>query len=350
MRFRSVQWVCHAVVAAIAIPLLSPLLQADELPEGKPVRYSDPSDKEDTSEGSSARGQSELLEKLQSGNNNNNRQGSLDGLPAPSVIPSARQVVPDSKSQEALDRRKDWIFSTPEQLILGRDKNPGRDKNSNSGTETENPRGDEAKKQKLTPMEESYLNLFRPASKTGRNEPDRNQKDDARTPAGLRERESQLKQLILSEAPGNVSSLSGVRAGGYDLLGVQNAPITEQNLVQKARAEEYRQLYGLQSPQASMKELFFPSAKTPEAASLGSGLTQLGKGLPGSLKASEPSSIFTPQVQVGMIPSAPQLADVNARALNPAILGAGSMRLDTKPVQPNLAPPTPSFSAPRRTF
>jgi len=51
-----------------------------------------------------------------------------------------------------------------------------------------------------------------------------------------------------------------------------------------------------------------------------------------------------------MIPSAPQLADVNARVLNPAILSAGSMKLDTKPVQASSAPPTPSFSAPRRMF
>jgi len=344
MSFRSAQWVCHAVMAAIAIPLLSPLLRADELPEGKPVEYSNPADQEDPSAGSSTQSQNELLEKLKSGNNNNNRQGSLDGLPAPSVIPPARQFIPDSKTQEALDRQKNWIFSTPEQLILGRDKN------SNSARETDNSRADEAKKQKLTPVEESYFKLFQPASKASRNDADRDQKDDTRTPPGLREKENQLKQLILSEAPNNVSSLSGVRAGGYDLLGVRNAPITEQNLVQKARAEEYRQLYGLQSPQASMKELIFPSVKTPEAGLMGSSLSQSGSGLAGSLKASEPSTIFSPQVQVGMIPTAPQLADVNARALNPAILGAGNMRLDTKPVQPSLIPPTPSFSAPRRQF
>jgi len=336
MRFRFVQRVCQAVVAAIAVALPSPLLQADELPEGKPVKYSDPADKEESPGATQSQSQSELLEKLQTPSGN--RKTSLEGLPAPSVVPPPRPAVPDSKTQEMIDRRKDWIFSTPEQLILGMDKN--------ATSETESTRTDDGNKQKLTPMEEFYLTLVRPAAKP--TPTDRDAKDDSRTPAALRDKEDQLKQLILSETPGNVSSLSGVRADGFDFLGVRSAPNTEQSLAQKARAEEYRQLYGLQSPQASMKELFFPTVKTPEAASLSSDLSQSGINLPDSLKASEPSSIFAPQVQVGMIPSAPQLADVNARALNPDILSAGSMRVDTKPVQPNLTPPRPTFQAPRR--
>jgi hypothetical protein len=321
--------------------MASPLLRADELPEGKPVKYSDPADKEEAADASSARGQNELLEKqLQSAPVN--RKSSLDGLPAPSVVPPVRSVIPDSKTQDMMDRRKDWLFSTPEQLILGRDKN--------STSETENTRSDDGKKQKLTAMEESYLNLFRPAAKPSRADRDSKEKDDSRMPAGLRDREDQLKQLILSESQDKVSSLSGARSGGFDFMGVRNAPIPEQSVAQKGRAEEYRQLLGLQSPQASMKELFFPTAKTSEAAPLSAGLSHAGMNLPDTMKASEPSSIFAPQAQVGMIPSAPQLADVNARALNPAILGAGSMRVDTKPVQPNLAPPVPTFSAPRRVF
>lgn len=348
MSSRSVQRVCHAVMAAIAVTLLTPLLWADELPEGKPVKYSDPSDKEDSPGESATRSQNELLEKLQSAGNNN-RKSSLDGLPAPSVVPPIRSAVPDSKTQEMLDRQKNWIFSTPEQLILGRD-NLGRDKNSTSATETEEYGTDEGSKQRLSPMEEYYLNLVRPASKPNRTDRDSKDKDDSRTPAGLRDRENQLKQLILSEAPSTASSLSGVRAGGFDLLGVQRAPINEQNLAQKARTEEYRQLFGLPSPQASMRELLLPTTKPPEAAMLSSGLSQSGAGLPGSLKTSEPSSIFAPQAQVGMIPSAPQLADVNARALSPDILNSGRMRIDTKPVQPNLNAPAPTFSAPRRVF
>ena len=245
-----------------------------------------------------------------------------------------------------IDRRKDWIFSTPEQLILGRDRD------SAYTTETENSRTDESNQPKLTAMEEAYLKLVRPAANTSRNDrDDRDLQDDSRVPAGLRDRENQLK-LILSEVPGNGSSLSGVRAGGVDLLGVRNAPITEQNLVQKARAEEYRQLYGLQSPQASWKELIFPTPKTPETTPLSTGLSQSqsGNGILGSLNAAEPSNLFAPQTQVGMIPSAPQLADVNSRALNPAILSVGSMRIDTKPLQPKPSPPPPTFLAPRRTF
>ena len=329
-------------MAAIAIALLSHLVRADELPEGKPVKYSDPAEREGAPEDGATQGQKELLEKLQSANNNN-RKSSLDGLPAPSVIPPARTVLPDSKTQELLDRRNNWIFSTPEQLILGRDKS------SSNEMETEDSRTDPGNKQKLTAMEEFYLNLLRPPSKPNRAEGDA--KEDSRTPAGLRDRENQLKQLILSEAPGNVSSLSGARSGGFDLLRVQSAPIAEQNLMQKARTEEYRQLFGLQAPQASMRELFFPTPKTtPEPAMLSPGLSQSGMGLPGTLKTSEPSSIFAPQGQVGMIPSAPKLADVNARALNPDILRSGSMPVDTKPLQPNLNPPPPKFSAPRRVF
>jgi hypothetical protein len=339
MSFRFLQRVCLATVAATAMALLSPLLRADELPEGKPVKRSDPTDKEEATGARSTQGQNELLEKLQSATVN--RKTSLDGLPAPAVVPPPpMSVVPDSKTQEMMDRRKDWIFSTPEQLILGRDQN--------YTTESENTRADDGTKQKLTPMEEYYLNLVRPPSKAGR--ADRDSKDDSRTPAGLRDKEDQLKQLILSESPGSASSLSGVRADGFDYFGGRNAPVTEQNLAQKARTEEYRQLIGLPSPQASMKELLFPTPKTAEATQLSSGLGKSAIGLPGSLKATEPSDIFVPQDQVGMIPSAPQLADVNARVLNPAILGAGSMKVDTKPPQPNLTPPTPTFSAPRRMF
>lgn len=341
MSLRSAQRVCHAAMAAIAIVLLSPWVRADELPEGKPVKYSDPADREGAPEDGATQGQKELLEKLQSANHNN-RKSSLDGLPAPSVVPPARTVLPDSKTQELLDRRKDWIFSTPEQLILGRDND------SSTSSETENSGSDEGNKQRLTPMEEFYLNLVRPASKPNRANGD--PKEDSRMPAGLRDRENQLKQLILSEAPGNVSSLSGARSGGFDLLGGQNAPIAEQNLMQKARTEELRQLFGVPSPQASMRELIFPTPKPTEPAMLSPGLSQAGMDLPGSLKTPESASIFAPQVQVGMIPSAPQLRDLNARVLNPAILSSGSMRVDTKPVQPNPTPTPPKFSAPRRVF
>jgi hypothetical protein len=342
MSFRFLQRVCHATVAATAIALLSPLLRADELPAGKPVKYSDPADKTEASEASSGQSQNELLEKLRAANPS--RKSSLDGLPAPSVVPPVQSVVPDSKTQEMLDRRKDWIFSTPEQLILGRDRN--------SATEVESSRTDEGNKQKLTPMEEFYLNLVRPSSKPGRGDKDLKdkEKEDSRTPAGLRDREDQLKQLILSESPGNVSSLSGVRAGEFDYMGVRNAERTEENLLQKARTEERRQLFGLPSPQASWKELLSLTPKTSEATPLSSGLSQSDTGVPGSLKTTESSSMFTPQSQVGMIPSAPQLADVNARVLNPAILSAGSMKVDLKPVQASSTPPTPTFSAPRRTF
>jgi hypothetical protein len=336
-------------MAATAVALLSPMLRADELPEGKPVKYSDPTDKEESPGATTSQSQKELLERLQV--TTGNRKTSLDGLPAPSVIPPSRPAVQDSKTQEMIDRRKDWIFSTPEQLILGRDKNSTSETESTStsmGT-------DDGNKQKLTPMEEFYLNLLRPAAaaKPTRTDTDRDEKakDDSRAPAGLRDKEDQLKQLILSETPANTSpsSLSGVRADGFDFLGIRNTPDPEQTLAQKARAEEYRQLYGMQSPQASMKELLFPTVKAPESTSpLSSDLSQSGISLPDSLKASEPSSIFAPQVQVGMIPTAPQIADVNARALNPAILSAGSMRVDPKPVQPNLTPPRPTFQAPRR--
>ena len=343
MSFRSLQRVCHAAVAASAIALGSTLLRADELPEGKPVKYSDPAGKNEASDASSTQSQNELLEKLRAATPN--RKGSLDGLPAPSVVPPVQSVVPDSKTQEMMDRRKDWIFSPPEQLILGRDKS--------STTEVESSGTDDRNKQKLTPMEEFYLNLVSPASKPIRGDRDlkEKEKEDSRTPAGLRDREDQLKQLILSESPGNASSLSGVRASGFDLLGVQNSPLTEQSLTQKARAEEFRQLIGLPSPQTSMKELLFPTPKpASDSTQLSSTLDPSRIGLPGSLKTTEPSDNFSPQDQVGIIPSAPQLADMNARVLNPAILNGGSMKVDTKPVQLSPTPPRPTFTAPRRVF
>ena len=342
MSFRSLQRVCHAAVAASAIASGSTLLRADELPEGKPVKYSDPADKNEASDASSTQSQNELLEKLRAATPN--RKGSLDGLPAPSVVPPVQSVVPDSKTQEMMDRRKDWIFSPPEQLILGRDKS--------STTEVESSGTEDRNKQKLTPMEEFYLNLVSPASKSSRGDRDLKEKEDSRAPAGLRDREDQLKQLIMSESPGNASSLSGVRASGFDLLGSRNAPLTEQNLAQKARTEEFRQLIGLPSPQTSMKELLFPTPKPASDSTQPSFSPDPNRiGLPGSSKTTEPLGGFSPQDQVvGIIPSAPQLADMNAQVLNPAILSGGSMKVDTKPVQLSPTPPRPTFTAPRRVF
>jgi hypothetical protein len=355
MSIRSPQWICLLAVVAAAIAWGTLTLRADEIPDGKPVKYSDPAEKGDVPNALPSKTDNDLLNRLQPAQKNNNNKGSLDGLPAPSVVPPMRSVTQDRKTQEMLDRRKDWIFSSPEQLILGPEKSSSLDSDNSSTSD--------GGKQKLTPMEEYYLKQFNQTPtkataadrdvKSGRDaksnrDSNRDQKDDSRVGSMLRDKEDQLKRLMAADGPGDASSLAGVRAGSGDFLGLQPSASTELSVAQKLRMDEYRQIYNIPAPQASMRELLLQAPKIADTMTPGSGLKS-GLELPAAFKPTEPSTIFSSQV--GMIPTVPQLPDVNARALNPDILKVGGQSSDFKPVaQPSLTPPRPTFQAPRRSL
>jgi hypothetical protein len=278
-------------------------------------------------------------------------KSSLEGVVAPLPRPPAVSAIQNKRVKELLERRKNWVFMTPEDLLSGPTveeilKSPQYEKNGQE-------------KKELPPLERYYQRLS--AKRTGRINPSQSTSDDlfgtpkasnsrdqidsgddANLPSGLRESALALKQLAAPDTSGDPFALSAPRNSFSDTFGLDgNALPKEEVLAHKKYMDEYRSLVdpGWQRPDAANPVNPLPNlANTARptgnpAAGLG-GLPSPAahKGLEAQLDITHP--LLGP----------PGLPDVNAQAL-------GQPR--SAPDLPTVESPkmvAPTFTAPKRTF
>jgi hypothetical protein len=281
----------------------------------------------------------------------NSLQGVAPRLPAPAAPPI---VIQNKRVQDLMDRKKDWIFMTPEE-VMGMASPEGQSRNSAFGP-------DASDNSKLSPIEQFYASLEltdngrKPAatkkaddsSKSAVKNPwksDNETRDDSKLPAAMRNSESSLRKLL-----GESSSLSvlarSMPMSSYDssARGLSPADLkARQDYVNRFKAE----ILNVPSPSVGGT----PGGMS-DADIFGSGSASGRSGtVPGSGLSSTPTGSRAPgydphlgRVNPTYIPSAS--VDVNSKVLN----GWNPQYVPSKIETPKQQPPTPNFTAPRRMF
>lgn len=264
-------------------------------------------------------------------------QNSLSGgLPGPAPPPAA-PVIQSKRVRELLERRKNWMFASPEDEFRGL--------TSEGLLELPELGPDGREKKSAAPLEQYYESLARERTGAPRRPWDsRAFPGDGwgRTEAGpLRNPESDPVHSQLSAAERNLRALFDNRAadsyglgekrGGIlpDLLGNPNTIPLYQQKAQEARQDQFRQM--LQAPSL---------APVPAASGLGSlAAPRPADGFSGTRAAAAPSAAISSSLSPGGWAAAPTLSV--APALTPV----------SPPATPPLrVPSSPFMELPKRRF
>jgi hypothetical protein len=278
---------------------------------------------------------------------------SLDGVVARPIRPPAGPMIQNKRVKELLERRKNWIFMNPEDLMSG----PTVDeilKTPQYGTD-----GQEKKESPI--FERFYRNLatkrpgpnnllptkkddlFGPSSKSipGNEVATR---DDSDLPDGIKERAEALQKLYQPGGNDSPFSQSTVHGNFLDTFGLAVKELTKEELQEQKR---YRDEY---------HSVVDPSWRPPVAGASSNPLTTVADtGLPAWKPAtglpSSPSSTPHKEIEAKLdvsnpILGPPGLPDVNARAIGETKSAPALTQL----VPTRVAPLAPTFAAPKRSF
>jgi hypothetical protein len=274
----------------------------------------------------------------------------VDSLAVPLPAPRG-PAKPTRRAQEEEERRKNWAFMKPEDLMSAptveqllqspQYEKDGREKQSLSLVEQfflgDSSRGDKAKGRGKSQERNRFGNGSSQDASVAESDGD---SGNSELPAGLDDSEKSLKKTIDSKSGASVFD----RPNGTfaDIFGLGHRELTpEELLAHKERMEEFRQILDPDSRLAGAKDSLnsslmdslsrsanvpiglsgLPNSSVPDrSASASSGFNSLATGLPdlsASLNAPAPPS-FTPVLPKVELPS--------------------------------VTPPTPNFIAPRRQF
>jgi hypothetical protein len=277
-------------------------------------------------------------------------KGSLDGayvpsMPEPQMAPPA---VQSKRAKELLERRRDWVFETPEEILpmQSTDDLANRsDKDKDSEDKT-----------KLSPLERFYERLYKEKKGVEKKENKRDEKSDSRKPGiladesdgdddlglplGVRETQREMKKLL---APKERKETSTEPASAFsDVFGLGKATRSREEMeMQRERMDRYKELVGLPvGPRLQSDQLqrFRDIVGTsPRSAGLFPTMDTLG-GLPQQniFGAQSGSGTFAPTSLL------PEGATIHTTpSLAPAL---------PKIEPPKTMPPPVTFGAPRRAF
>lgn len=347
MSFRLLSLKCCLCLAALTLAgRVVCQAQAGDNPPGRAMASSEPKSHEITTNlhalTSKRDGLKELEEDLYKPFESFRPDSSLDGVMSPPTAPPAGQVFQSKRLQAMMERRRDWIFLSAEDLTKG----PTAEEIL--GLPEYGPDGQD--KRTLSPLEKYFLrtqpgkgakntNQFVESeswsSDTGADQPEgRADTTDSKLPAGLSKSERELRKLLQSNrAADSFSHSAGTLS---DIFGLARAePSREEVLAHKACMVQFRQILdpGWQPPPdndpvSALASILDPAPKAANTLNSLVGMTAdphtgLGLALPGLTPELTPKSSTLPS----LTPSAP--------AAGPARVGP---------------PPSPSFTAPRRQF
>jgi len=277
-------------------------------------------------------------------------KSSLDGVFAPPMPPPPpRPVIQNKRIQELIERQKQWIFMSPEDLAKG----PTAEEMFN--VPEYGPDG-QAKK-KLSPMEQFYQGLLThdsgSAKKKKEKDPlsprkgldksdDSDSPDDANLPSGVSDSEKSLRKLLGLDAKGAVAP-APVHSTLSDIFGLgDNLPSPEDIKAHQDYMKRFQEVLNGSTPVSSTD----PLNALGSSGGPGRGAFNPASGL-GASTAHGWTEGYDPQlgmVNPTYIPGSSM--DLNARAVN----GWNPSYTPPKPEPPKLTPPAPNFTPPRRAF
>jgi hypothetical protein len=354
IRLSSLRICCGLVVVAVSSLLLCSAQAADKR-RGRAIDFSEPRSDEVTTNlhqlTNKKDGLRQLEEDLYQPLQMFAPKSSLDGVAAPPPRAPATSVIQNKRVKELLERRKNWVFMTPEDLLAGPTveeilKAPRYDATGQEKKElppllgyyqrlaTKRPGG-------VLPGQSKNDDLFNPP-KASNPRDQLASHDDSNLPASLRESAQMLKQLSGADEGADRFGQSTKRNSFADTFGLDvNAPSKEQMVVSQKRMDDYRALLepGWQRPAAANP--FSPPPSFADGARPAGGT---GAGLGGL-----PNPAAHRGLEAQMDITHPLLGPAGLPDLNAQALGQPRRAL----VLPNLEPPkmvAPTFAAPKRTF
>lgn len=281
-------------------------------------------------------------------------KGSLDGAFVPAMPePSANAPgIQSKRAKELLERRRDWIFETPEEILstpLTEDILSRREKEKNNED-----------KSNLSPVERFYERLYnKDKHNNDKKETTRGTKrdgsydlrksamlgddsteDDADLPLGVQETQREMRKLLAPrERKGDTPDASG--SSFSDVFGLgKNTQTREEIETQRERMDRYKELVGLPvTPRLENDPLKpFRDIISPKNANLAPGMDSLGGlsqqnlfGARAGSAGAAPNNNFLPE---------------GAKIYTPPSLAPALPKIDP----PRTLPPPVTFSAPRRAF
>jgi len=343
---------------AVLIGLLAGNLRAQNTAPGRSIELSAPASVEMLTNFNHSAAQQEGRKQLEADLFKQRRlfpdNNSLGGMLAPQLPnPTAMPVIRSKRVQELLERRKNWIFMSPEDLTSA----PSAEELLNLPEYSK----DGQEKKMLSPLERYYQNLER-GSKTATvkskfqdddafgfrdrdaSRLDSGQRDAANLSGDGSDNERNLKRSLNPDADrdGQVPA----RSSFSDIFGLANVkPLAGHDEVHKLRMEQFKtQILGLPpslpaagiDPGNSLQSLIAPTPRAPAP--------------PGA-------PVYGNSGSIGQIGFGQQSVAVNPLSLpGSPDAGQNSFGLSSpsppppKVEQPRLTPPAPTFTVPQRKF
>jgi hypothetical protein len=268
-------------------------------------------------------------------------ESSLDAVVQRSQPPPP---VQNRRAKEAMERRKEWAFMTPEEIL-----------NANKEDNSLNPQGskdDESKK--LSPMDRYFQRLYGVDKKVDKdNQPRKkdsfrhddldpssrdldDQDDSAGLPQSVRETQRNLKKNRDGKKDvENKNSSSGFFTDVFALE--RKKPSIEEERVERDRMEAYRKSLGL-DPTPTFGTTFSPTLADPK--------DPYRIALPPALMNSAPSPSLAPATHISA-PNNPFMDSTAKGGVAPSSLTPTLPKVDPPK---SYLPPQPTFAAPRRSF
>jgi len=288
-------------------------------------------------------------------------ENSLEGVLMGPTRPSGGTVIQSKKVKELLERQKDWVFMSPEDLTAG----PTAEEIFNI---TEYGR-DGLEKKKLSPMERYYFNgLEHKGATNSAKLRERDRKGHYYGSTGMREegeeadsneeskhsgksgeREDRLNRFFEPDPEKSEQSATAGHGTFSDIFGLGlTKPSPEWTKAQNSRMEEFKQMLGLPPTPASGVEAF--RALNGIAEPMPKLANPFG-GPDGSLSPPQSSGFGSPFGTISPAPGAGALPAMNWKGLDQPAFGQPSLTPAMPKVElPNLTPPAPNFNVPRRAF
>jgi hypothetical protein len=280
-------------------------------------------------------------------------QSSLDGVIALPVRPPATPAIQSKRVKDLLERRKNWVFMSPEDLLAAPtvDEILKTPELGPDGQEQKEPPALQRFYEHLATKRSPIEDFLQPKSdelfgSPGQLKPrdDLAAHDDASLPSGLKETAQALQKLFEPGSSDSPFAQGAAHGNLYDTFGLANNTLSKDQVdAHKKLMDDYNSVWdstwhppavaGPGDPLATLADTISPSAK-PSAR------------LPGLPSATPPRGLDAQADVLDPTLGPPALPDLTAQALS-----------QTKPalalpqVEPTrVMPAAPSFDAPKRAF
>jgi len=349
--------ICLGAAAVALGGLLVCSAQAGDKERGWPIEFSAPRSDEGTTNlnqfTSKKDGLKQLEEDFYQPPQSFAPQSSLDGVVARPNRPPAGPVIQNKRVKELLERRKNWIFMSPEELMAG----PTAEEILKAPQY-----GADGQEKKETPMFDRYYrglgkkrsgannltqskddDLFGTPSKSNSRDELATQ-EDSKLPSGLRETAETLNRLFESVA-GNNPFVQGETHGSLvDTFGLVVTPLSKEQVQEhKKFMDKY---HSMVDPSWRLPVVAAPGNPLAIVADAATPAWKPAAGLPSSPSLAPSKGLNAQLDVVNPMLGPPGPPDVNAQAIGQARSTAALPKVESTRV----APVAPTFTAPNRAF